>query len=134
MELGYRVPIVVAADDDALRRLLVRVLGDAGHIVEPVADGHELLHRMRASIWPCVALLSLSRSRLNSHAVLAAVAAEEALARGHGYILLTALWDALPGDYATVIRDLSVVVVPKPFDLDGLVEAVARAANRVIAA
>jgi CheY-like chemotaxis protein len=122
---------VVATDDSALMRMLGGVLGDAGHDVARVADGLELLHRLRASVHPLVVLLSLRQSRLNSRGVLATVAAERPLATSHGYVLLTALWDALPHDYATLIRDLSVTVVPKPFDLDALLETVVQVGRRL---
>jgi CheY-like chemotaxis protein len=124
-------PVVVATDDGAMRQLLVRVLGDAGYAVEPVADGEGMLHRLRAATSPCVALLSLRRSRLDSRAVLEAVAADGALARGHGYVLLTALWDALPRDLGALLQELAVAVVPKPFDLDALLDAVAQMAGRL---
>ena len=136
-EVGLTMPadaaatVLVATDYDPLMRLLVRVLDDAGYAVDPVADGHELLRRLRASVRPCVALLSLHRARPNSRAVLAAVAAEEALARGHGYILLTALWDALPHDLAALLQGLGGAIVPKPFDLGLLLDAVAKVAGRL---
>jgi DNA-binding NtrC family response regulator len=122
---------VVATDDVALMRMLAAVLGDAGHGVVRSADGLDLLHQLRASVHPLVVLLSLRRSRLNSRDVLAAIAAERALATSHGYVLLTALWDALPHDYATLIRDLSVTVMPKPFDIDALLETVAQVGRRL---
>ena len=131
METHSPAPVVVATDDGALMRTLAAILGDAGHDFARVADGLELLYRLRASVHPLVVLLSLRRSQLNSREVLAAIAAERALATSHGYVLLTALWDALPHDYTTVIHDLSVTVVPKPFDVDALLETVAQVRRRI---
>lgn len=131
MEIGAPTRVVVATDDSALMRTLVAILDDAGHHIVRMADGLDLVHRLRASLQPLVVLLSLRQTRLNSRAVLDVVAAERALATSHRFVLLTALWDALPHDYAALIHDLAVTVVPKPFDLDALLEAVAQAGRRL---
>jgi hypothetical protein len=59
------------------------------------------------------------------------VAADAALATRHRYVLVTALWDMLPPDYVALLRRLAVPVVPKPFNLEELLKAVAGAAARL---
>ena len=122
--------VLVAADDDLLGRLLVAALTDGGYRVVRVRDGNAALERLRIQAHPSVALLSFRWPPLNSRAVLTAVAADPSLATRHAYVLLAARWDMLPPDYAALLARLGVPVVPKPFELEHLLGAVARAAQR----
>jgi CheY-like chemotaxis protein len=123
--------VLVGCDDEWMGRAFDVILGDAGYPTLRVGKGADLLGRLHSADQPCVALSSLRWPPLNSRAVLETVAADAALATRHRYVLVTALWDMLPPDYVALLQRLAVPVVPKPFDLDTLLEAVAGAAARL---
>jgi CheY-like chemotaxis protein len=123
--------VLVASDDAFLGGLLDALLTDAGYCAVQFATGAALLERLRSDAAPCVALLSLRWPPLTSRAILTTVAAEPALAARHAYILLTTRYDMLHADELALLRQLAVPVVPKPFDINTLLEAVARAVARL---
>jgi CheY-like chemotaxis protein len=123
--------VLVATDDGVLGPLLITLLSDTGYPTLYLTNGQDALERLRSSDQPLVGLLSLRWRPWNSLAVLKAAAADPALATRHVYILLTALWDRLPGEYAALQSTLDVTVVPKPVGMDALLAAVARAAARL---
>jgi CheY-like chemotaxis protein len=123
--------VLVATDDETLGPLLITLLNETGYPTLYVTNGQDALERLRSSNQPLVGLLSLRWSPWNSLAVLKAVAADPSLASRHAYILLTALWDRLPGEYAALLSTLAVKVVPKPVGMDALLAAVAQVAAQL---
>lgn len=123
--------VLVATDDGTLGPLLVTLLTDAGYPTIYSTNGQDALERLRSSDQPLVGLLSLRWRPWSSLAVLKAIAAEPSLATRHVYILLTALWDRLPGEYAALQSTLAVTVVPKPVGMDALLAEVAQAVARL---
>jgi CheY-like chemotaxis protein len=122
--------VLIAADDAPLSKLLLSLLREDGYTPRAVPDGHQTLEVLRTSSQPLVAMLSLRWPPLHSRAVLERVAADLDLRARHAYVLLTANWDALPTDYRALLTSLAVAIVPKPFELDDVLTAVAQAAGR----
>lgn len=125
------VQSLIVDDEDALRDVLGMILEDAGFVCLQAADGREALRLMRASPDRLVVLLDLMMPRMDGRAVLEAVEAEPALAERHAIILLTAAGRTLSLPLARLVERLGVTVVGKPFDLDVLLQAVARARARL---
>ncbi len=126
-----RPAVLVVDDHAAIRQILGVVLEEAGYRVYEAADGGPALQRLRASREPMVVLLDMQMPGMDGVQVMQAVAADAALAAQHAYVLVTANAKMLPRAFATLLRQLNVPVVPKPFDVDELLEAVAQAVNRL---
>lgn len=123
--------VMVGCDDEWMGRVFDAILGAAGYPTRRVGTGADLLGRLQGDGQSYVALSSLRWPPLNSRAVLEAVATDAVLATRHRYVLVTALWDMLPAGYIALLQRLDVPVVPKPFALETLLEAVAGAAARL---
>lgn len=124
--------VLVVDDDDGIRATLVFLLQGEGYHVDEAPDGKPALVRLRESHERMVVLLDLQMPGMDGLALLDAVAANEPLATRHAYILLTATPDrTLPLKTATLLTQLKVPVVAKPFDIDTLIEAVRQAEERL---
>jgi CheY-like chemotaxis protein len=131
IESGVRVLIV--DDDRSIRHTLRAVLEDEGYAVLEAGDGAEGLALVRASLHRLVVLLDLRMPGLDGAGVLDAVAADARLARRHAFILVTANLDAITRACSALLHRLDVPIVPKPFDLDPLLDLVDRAACGLLA-
>ena len=114
------VTVLVVDDDDQIRQSLRWVLEDVGYPVLEAADGDAALDLIRHDPRRFVVLLDLLMPRLDGFGVLRAVAEERTLASRHAYILLSAQNRTLPLELSTLV----FAVVPKPFDLTILLDAV----------
>lgn len=131
IESGVRILIV--DDDRGIRHTLRAVLEDEGYAVLEAGDGAEGLALVRASLHRLVVLLDLRMPGMDGAGVLDAVAADARLARRHAFILVTANLDAITRACAALLHRLDVPIVPKPFDLDPLLDLVDRAACGLLA-
>lgn len=123
---------VLIVDDDADIRMTMRALLEdiGGHTVLEAADGESGLERLRASEERLVVLLDLLMPGLDGIEVLQAVAADKQLATRHAYVLVSVSRRALTEDLGPSLG-LAVPVVPKPFDMDVLLDAVAEADSHI---
>lgn len=108
--------ILVADDDHAVRMLLCAVLSDAGYEVSSVEDGAAALEQVRHEP-PDLLVLDLMMPRMTGHEVLDALGREDE----RPPVLLVSSSEAAQQEVRQHRADRSV---PKPFDLDQLVEAV----------
>lgn len=131
IESGVRILIV--DDDRGIRHTLRAVLEDEGYAVLEAGDGVEGLGLVRASLHRLVVLLDLRMPGLDGAGVLEAVAADARLARRHAFILVSANLDAITPACSALLHRLDVPIVPKPFDLDPLLDLVDRAACGLLA-
>ena len=123
--------VLIADDEDTLREALVTLLQDEGYAVQEAADGSQALDALRASPDPLVVFLDYMMPRINGGQVLEAVARDPALAGRHAIIFSTANGRALPMPVVKLLSDLSASVVPNPFEVDALLDAVADACRRL---
>lgn len=123
---------VLIVDDDADIRMSMRTMLEdiGGHIVLEAPDGLVALEILRSSEQRLVVLLDLLMPGLDGIGVLQEVAADEALATRHAYMLVTVSRLATSGELPSSLA-LLVPVVPKPFDMDVLLNAVAEAGGRI---
>jgi CheY-like chemotaxis protein len=120
-EVGQRMGTVLVIDDDRdIRGLLRYTLQEEGWAVLEAANGREGLDRLRASSEPLVALLDYRMPYMDGFDVLRAVAANNALAARHAYLLITANPYSLPSALPELAGTLGVPILGKPFDLDDL--------------
>jgi CheY-like chemotaxis protein len=122
---------VLVVDDDAdTREALGMLLTDEGHEVAEAADGQAALDWLRATPHRWVVLLDYKMPHLDGREVLAAVGADPSLARQHAYIAMPAT-PMLDAPVEALRAALGVPLLPKPFDLDELLEAIIQAAARL---
>ena len=125
------VYVLVVDDDRSIRETLRYVLEDEGYHVLEAPDGMVALDVLRNTPAPTVVLLDLMMPRLDGVGVLSAVVHDARLAQQNAYIVITANRYRLDSHAAHLLTDLHVPVVPKPFDMDALLDAVALAARRI---
>jgi CheY-like chemotaxis protein len=119
-------------DDDAtIRETLACFLEELGYDVLTAQDGHLALKVLQTSTCPLVVLLDVMMPGMSGVDVLIRVAADDRLAQRHVFIVMTANLEALPPALVRRLKDLSVPVVAKPFDLDLVLDLVERAGEHV---
>lgn len=118
--------ILVVDDDFSIRETLQMLLEEDGYTVAEVADGGAALAYLRQHDDPMVVLLDHIMPGMDGAQTLQAVAQDEHLAHTHAYILLTASARGAIPSLLSPLGDLPVTVVAKPFDLDELLNTVAR--------
>jgi CheY-like chemotaxis protein len=122
--------VLIVDDDQALRELLREILEEEGYQVLEAADGDTALDLLQHSSERWVVLLDYLMPHGGGKRVLQTVSQDAALSTRHAYILLTARTRlSLPVLEAAEV--LSVQVVRKPFDLEGLLATVAQAFSRI---
>lgn len=123
--------ILIVDDDRSIRATLRAVLEDEEYKVLEADNGQTALALLQATYGPLVVLLDLRMPGLDGAGVLEAVAADQRLATCNAYILITANSHSIPDATARLLEQLDVPVVPKPFDLDILLETVMQAAVKI---
>ena len=114
-----------------MREAISAALTDDKYSVQAAADGLQGLNTLRASQQPMIVVLDYLMPHLSGGEVLAAVAQDAALAARCAFILCTANNRTLPLSVARLLTDMQVTVLPKPFDLDDLFNAVDIASERL---
>lgn len=131
--------LLVAADapgrDAPSRDALRLVLEEAGYAVSEAADGTEALAVLRLNLsrkrpHRLVVLLHQALPEVDSAGMLRTIAEDPHLATHHAYVLMAAPQEpAFPTIEEDVLAHLTVSVVPRPFERDVLLSAVAQAAS-----
>lgn len=124
--------VLVVDDDQAIRESLRLLLEAEGYQVEEASNGVAALDILNVSASPLVVLLDLRMPRLDGEGVLRAVVRDSYLASAHAYVLLTANFLAVSPPLAAILTQLHAPIMPKPFDLDALLEIVHQLACRLI--
>jgi CheY-like chemotaxis protein len=126
-------PVVLVVDDDpSLRRLVREILSLEGRDIAEAQHGGIALEQLRAAHAGMVVLLGLMMPEVDGEAVLEALAADEALAARHAFVMVTAaLPRALDGRVAELLGQLSIPLVSKPFSVTRILSAVENASRRL---
>lgn len=127
-------PVLVVDDNRDIRETIRLTLEDEGYPVLEAPDGQNALDQLRASAGPLIVLLDHLMPELDGLETLDTIAADPALAQRHAYIMLTADGRTEPVQLTSGGGEWHVPVVAKPFDLDDLLAAVARARESLLAA
>ena len=129
--MGAVTRVLVVDDDEGIRETIRFALEDVGYAVAEAADGLTALQRLRAGKERMVVVLDLMMPGLDGAGVLGAVAADARLSSQYAFVLMTANTRTLTLAFATLLQNLSIPVLAKPFDVDVLLNAVAAAAHRL---
>jgi len=127
------IRILVVDDDRSIRETLQAALQDEGYSVSEAEDGEVALKILRASKEPLVVLLDLRMPVLDGEGVLSSVAADQSLASRNAFLLITANRDFISEKTKQLLLQLQVPVIPKPFELDRLIDIIAETAYRHMA-
>lgn len=127
----HAMPAVLVVDDDmAIRRMLSESLEMEGYNVQTAEHGGPALEIMRASPERLIVLLGLVMPYVDGLEVLETVAADEALAKRHAIIMVTASL-ANMGRVPELREQLGVPLIHKPFHFQQIIDAIEQAAARL---
>lgn len=129
--MGAVTRVLIVDDDEGIRETIRFALEDAGYTIAEASDGLAALKQLRAGRDRMVVLLDLMMPGLDGAGLLGAVAADAQLSSQYAFVLITANTKTLTLAFATLLQNLSVPVLTKPFDIDTLLDAVATAAHRL---
>lgn len=125
-------PAVLIVDDDAeIRDLARNALREAGYATLEAADGVAALDILQTHADPLVVLLDILLPQLDGAALLGIVARNHHMALSNAYVLMTGKPIVAFPVLRRLATDLDAIILPKPFDLPRLLEAVERAATKV---
>jgi CheY-like chemotaxis protein len=123
--------LLLVDDDQATRETMRLLFEDTGYTILEAANGHDALVLLQESAESLVVLLDVLMPRLSGEGLLRAILRDRHLRHRHTFILTTAVPHiSLSLRLQRMIRALAIDVVPKPFDVVDLEEAVARAQER----
>jgi CheY-like chemotaxis protein len=123
--------VLVVDDDPTFRSILSTAMRWAGYRVETTDDGGPALRLLRATPEPMVVTLDIGMRQHGGIEVLEAVAADEALARRHGLVVVTGAVGVAQHGRVRDLRDqLQVPLIEKPFDLRHLLDTVRQIEQR----
>ena len=134
MEQARTTPLVcLIEDDDGIREVLHMLLEDAGYRVREAADGLAGYALLRDTHEPMVALVDHKLPAMDGCDLLELIANDEQLRTRHAFIFVTASPQHAEQDCGETLEELDTAVVPKPFDIDDVLDAVAAAVARMAA-
>lgn len=123
--------VCVIEDDDAIREIVRDLLADEGYEVSEATNGLEGKQILEDSQERLIVVLDYRLPALNGCDLLEIVAQDDALRARHCFIMMSASPAKTVEDCEESIDELNVPVLPKPFDIDELVEAVREAEKRL---
>lgn len=130
MEEQHSTRVLVVDDDRELRQLLRIILEEEGYQVMEAPDGARALNALRAAPDHLVALVDLRMPVISGEELLQIVEDDDRLASAHAYVVITAHARFISPEFVERLQRLHVPVVSKPFDMDALLYAIERGADR----
>ena len=130
-QVVHMAHVLIVDDDEDIRLSMRAVLEDlGGHTVQEAFDGIDGLEQLHTSEDALVVLVDLLMPKLDGFGVLEAVSTDQRLASRHAFILNTVSRRAMTNRLPAAIT-VPVEILAKPFDMDGLLAAVAQAEQRL---
>ena len=123
--------VCVIEDDEGIRETVRDLLIDVGYDVIEAATGLAGKQILDASAERLIVVLDYRLPALDGCDLLEIVAQDEDLRERHTIIMMSASPARTIEDCEEAIDELNVPIVPKPFDIDDLVEAVREAEKRL---
>jgi len=121
----------VIQGDAALRQVVRLLLEDAGYAVVEAHDGLSGLALLQGNMEPLVAVIDHRLPRLDGCDLLVLVVTDETLRQRHVYVFMTGDPRRPVDECGGTLDELAVPLLPKPFHIDELVEAVHAAEQRL---
>ena len=135
VEPAQTTPLVcLIEDDEGIREVLRMLLEDAGYRVHEAADGLSGYALLCDALEPVVALVDHKLPALDGCDLLELIATDERLRAWHVFIFVTASPHHAEQDCGETLDELDTPILPKPFDIDDVLDAVAAAVARIAAA
>lgn len=125
------IPVLIVDDDQDIRETIRFMLEDEGYPVLEAEGGVQALGILHTHPAPLIVLVDRTMPRLNGPDLLHRVLDEPALQNGYAYIYLIAGARDLPPNLQQVLAALHAPLVYKPFTVDALLAAVARAEQQL---
>ncbi len=116
--------VLVVDDDKDVRRMMVMALEDDEREVVETSDAAMALALLRSSPVRWLVLLDWKMPGMSGEDLLEIVHAERRLATRHAYVLVTANAAALTPQFSALLSDLSIPILPKPFNIATLLATV----------
>jgi CheY-like chemotaxis protein len=113
--------VLVVDDEPLIAMALEAALEDAGHVVATAANGRQGLERLAEAPRPDLVLLDMMMPVMNGPAMLAAMAADPALA-GIPVVVLS----SLPEEAVRARAQGVAAILRKPYTAEEVLDAVAR--------
>jgi CheY-like chemotaxis protein len=127
-EAGRMTDVLLVDDSATIRKTATLILEDAGYHVFQANSGRTAYELLIAHAQGMVVLLDLAMPGMDGQALLEAFHEQPSLAARHRMVVVTAYADAtLPLRLANLLSALEVPVLGKPFSVDDLLAAVAKA-------
>jgi len=123
--------VLVADDDAGIRETIRLMLEAAGYIVTEAHDGAEALERLRAGMARYVVLLDYTLPHLDGPTLLRTLEADPTFAGRHAAALVSARRELDEPELRDLCARLGVPILPKPFEMDDLLDTVAALARRL---
>ena len=124
--------VLVVDDDKDIRETLRVTLEDAGYTVYEAPDGLSAMDQLLMSPSPLVVVLDLMMPRMTGSEILELFANDSVWARRHAFIVLTAATSRIGLlQLQPLLQQLAIPLLPKPLDMDAMLEAVHAAAQRL---
>jgi DNA-binding NtrC family response regulator len=123
--------VCVIEDDEGIRDVVRDLLTDEGYTVIEAATGLKGKQILDASVGRLIVILDYRLPTLDGCDLLEIVAQDEDLRERHTFIMMSASPAKTVENCEEAIDELNVPIVPKPFDIDDLVEAVREAEKRL---
>lgn len=130
-ESATRPAVCVIEDDEGIRETLRDLLEGEGYRVIEAADGRTGSEILRASPERLVAMVDHKLPVMDGCDLLELAAHDEELRHRHAFILVTASPKRAEDDCGDTLQELDAPLIPKPFHIDDLLDAVAEAATRL---
>ena len=119
--------VLVVDDDEGIRHVLRELLAEEGFSVRTAEDGREALEVLQAeSGW--IVLLDMRMPGLDGGAVLRELERNRHLRAANKIAVMSAGWDQ-PQDSPRLQHGIVKAFLPKPFELDTVVDVVHRLAS-----
>lgn len=125
------VQVLIVDDEAPLRQTLRSIFEEEGYAVIEAVDGQDGLEMLRTCQSSMIVLLDYLMPRRNGGEVICDVAADPELRDGHAFLMLTAQRGKITADQEQAMKTLSIPVIPKPFDLNALLDTMAQAAESI---
>jgi CheY-like chemotaxis protein len=123
---------VLVVDDSPTIRLSIRTwLEQAGHQVSEAADGLIAMQQLRELKGPLVVLLDYQMPGMDGFEVLQTAMAERRSPPDYGYVIISSLQAGFPPEFVNLLRQLSIQIMPKPFESASVLAVVEFVAARL---
>jgi CheY-like chemotaxis protein len=123
--------VCVVEDDDAIRETLRYLLEEEGYRIVEAVNGLDALRLLQSAPERLVVLLDHKLPEMDGCDLLDIVANDAALRERHAFILVTASPARAEQDCGETLEELGAPLLPKPFGIDEVMDAVADAIQRI---